>query len=215
MQKITIDIVSDVVCPWCAIGYHSLTDAIESAGLSQAVELNWIPFELNPDMPREGKAHLDYGRDKYSRSPEQARASLKHVEDSAAAAGFEINFPEEPRIYNTFDAHRLLHWAKESGLQTKLKQRLFQLFFQEQGNPSSEEDLLKCANDVGLDVRQAKQILASDMYEAEVRAELRSVHQADIASVPTFILNNKYLITGGQPKETFANILTKLSTDPA
>jgi len=134
---------------------------------------------------------------------------------TGCGAELDTNFPEEPRIYNTFDAHRLLHWAKESGLQTKLKQRLFQLFFQEQGNPSSEEDLLKCANDVGLDVRQAKQILASDMYEAEVRAELRSVHQADIASVPTFILNNKYLITGGQPKETFANILTKLSTDPA
>jgi len=170
-SKFKIDIFSDA--------------ALDQSGLADQVELNWRPFELNPDMPIEGKSYIDYGRDKYGRSPEQAVASLNHVVKSAASVGFEINFPDEPRIYNTFNAHRLLHWARESGLQTALKLAFFNLFFQEQGSFSDEEDLLNCA-------------------------EINVARQNGITSVPTYIFDNKYLVTGGQPVNTFIEVLNRV-----
>jgi len=215
MAKLKIDIVSDVSCPWCIIGYQSLNAAIEEAGLKDSVELNWNPFELNPDMPDEGKAYEDYGRDKYGRSPEQAKASLQRVKDSAAAAGFPIDFPQDVRVYNTFNAHRLLHWAKEHGLQTELKLAFFRMYFQEHGNPSNKDDLLRCVGDVGLDVEKAKEILNSSLYENEVRAGLNFAHKNGIHSVPTYIFNNKHLVSGGQPKETFISVLKEVNKEVA
>jgi len=215
MKKMKIEIISDVSCPWCIIGYQSLSAAIEETGLKDAIELQWNPFELNPGMAQEGKAYPDYARDKYGRSPEQAKASLQRVKDSAAAVGFEIDFPDVPRVYNTFNAHRLLHWAKEYGLQTELKLAFFRMYFQEHGNPSAEEDLLRCVGEVGLDAAAAAEILNSDMYENEVKAGLNSAHQSGVHSVPTYIFGGKYLISGGQPKESFARILNELSKEVA
>jgi len=213
MRKLNIDIVSDVVCPWCIIGYQSLNAAIEETGLKDTITLNWSPFELNPDMPKEGKSYLDYGRDKYGRSPEQAKTSLKHVIDSAAAVDYEINFPTDIRIYNTFNAHRLLHWAKDYELQTELKLSFFRLYFQEHGNPSAEEDLLKCVKQVGLPVEKAKEILNSNLYESEVRNGINFAHQNSIHSVPTYIFDSKYLVSGGQPKDAFVRILKEVSDE--
>jgi len=209
-SKFKIDIFSDVVCPWCIIGYQSLNAALDKSGLADQVELNWRPFELNPDMPIEGKSYIDYGRDKYGRSPEQAVASLNHVVKSAASVGFEINFPDEPRIYNTFNAHRLLHWARESGLQTALKLAFFNLFFQEQGSFSDEEDLLNCAEKVGLNRERAAEILQSNDYSDAVKTELNVARQNGISSVPTYIFDNKYLVTGGQPVNTFIEVLNRV-----
>jgi len=205
--KFKIDIFSDVVCPWCIIGYQSLSAALDQ---SDQVELNWRPFELNPDMPSEGKSYLDYGRDKYGRSPEQAKVSMNHVVKSAASVGYEIDFPEEPRIYNTFNAHRLLHWAKESGLQTELKLAFFSLFFREKGSFSDEEDLLNCVEKVNLSRERATQILQSDEYSEKVRAQLKFARQNGITSVPTYIFDNKYLVTGGQPVNTFIEVLNRV-----
>jgi len=210
-SKLKIDIFSDVVCPWCAIGYQSLNAAIKQAGLEEKVELNWLPFELNPDMPAEGKSYFDYGRDKYGRSPEQARASLDNVLSKAASVGFDINFPDEPRIYNSFNAHRLLHWAKESGLQTELKLAFFRFFFQEQGDLNDEKELLKRVEKVGLDTQRAAEILASNDYADEVKAGLNFALQNGINSVPTYIFDNKYQVTGGQPVNTFTEVLNRVN----
>jgi len=206
MTPLKIDIVSDVSCPWCIIGYQSLNAAIKEAGLSDSVELNWHPFELNPGMAPEGKAHADYARDKYGHGPEQREASFQNVTNRAAAVGYEINFPEQPRIYNTFDAHRLIHWAKEFDQQTELKLSLFKLFFQDHGNPSAEADLLGCVKAVGLDVNKAKEILNSDLYKSDVQAALTDARQKGITSVPTYIFDEKYVVTGGQPKDTFIKV---------
>jgi len=209
-SKFKIDIFSDVVCPWCIIGYQSLSAALDQSGLADQVELNWRPFELNPDMPIEGKSYKDYGRDKYGRSPEQAVSSLNHVVQSAASVGYEINFPDEPRIYNTFNAHRLLHWARESGFQTELKLAFFNLFFQEQGSFSEEEDLLNCVEKVGLNRKQAAEVLQSNEYSDIVKTELNVARQNGITSVPTYIFDNKYLVTGGQPVNTFIEVLNRV-----
>jgi len=210
MTPLNIDIISDVSCPWCLIGYHSLKAAIDESGLTDSVHLNWKAFELNPDMPKAGKTYLDYGREKYGRMPEQAAASLVNVKRRAAAVGFDIDFPDPPRIYNTFDAHRLLFWAKEFGLQTELKLGFFRLFFQDHGNLSDHEDLLKRVGDVGLDVKKAKEILNSNAYEDKVKSELDFARQNNINSVPTYIFNKKYQISGGQPKAIFMNVLDEV-----
>jgi len=209
-SKFKIDIFSDVVCPWCIIGYQSLSAALDQSGLTDKVDLNWLPFELNPDMPVEGKSYLDYGRDKYGRSPEQAAASLDHVVKSAASVGFDVVFPDEPRIYNTFNAHRLLHWARESGLQTELKLAFFSLFFQEQGSFSDEEELLNCVKKVGLSRERAAEILQSNEYSDAVKTGLNFAHQNGITSVPTYIFDNKYMVTGGQPANTFIEVLNRV-----
>jgi len=209
-SKLKIDIFSDVVCPWCIIGYQSLNAALDQSNLADQVELNWRPFELNPDMPIEGKSYIDYGRDKYGRSPEQAVASLNHVVNSAAAVGFDVNFPDEPRIYNTFNAHRLLHWARDLGLQTELKLAFFSLFFQEQGSFSDEEDLLNCVEKVGLSRERATEILQSNEYSDSVKTELSFAHQNGITSVPTYIFENKYIVTGGQAVNTFIEVLNRV-----
>ena len=209
-SKITIDIISDVSCPWCIIGFRSLDLAIKELGIKNSVLLNWLPFELNPTMPPEGQNRNDYIREKYGLSKEQGDANRQNLIARGKELGYEFVFAEEGRVYNTFDAHRLIHWARESGLQTQLKLALFDLFFQQQGNPSDHDDLLHCVDNVGLEVDRAKQILNSDDYVEEVRKELNFVRSNEINSVPTFIFNQKYLISGGQPTQIFINALQEL-----
>ena len=209
-SKITIDIISDVSCPWCIIGFRSLDLAIKELGIKNSVLLNWLPFELNPTMPPEGQNRNDYIREKYGLSKEQGDANRQNLIARGKELGYEFVFAEEGRVYNTFDAHRLIHWARESGLQTQLKLALFDLFFQQQGNPSDHDDLLHCVDNVGLEVDRAKQILNSDDYVEEVRKELNFVRSNEINSVPTCIFNQKYLISGGQPTQIFINALQEL-----
>ena len=209
-SPISIDIISDVSCPWCVIGYKALSAAIEQLDMQNDITLNWLPFELNPGMAPEGQNRNDYIREKYGLTPEQGDANRQNLIDRGAELGYAFNFPAEGRVYNTFNAHRLIHWAKEDGLQTQLKLALFDLFFQQQGNPSSDDDLLACVKTVGLDTERAKQILNSSDYEEQVQKELLFPRQNNINGVPAFIFNRKYLISGGQPIETFVNALSEL-----
>jgi len=206
-----ISIISDVSCPWCVIGYRSLANAIEELGLDDSVEITWLPFELNPNMPPEGQNRNDYLRKKYGLTLSQAAANRDNLIRRGKDVGYAFNFPENGRVYNTFDAHRLIHWAQEFDLQTPLKLALFDLFFQQQGNPSDENDLLQCVDIVGLDVEQAKQVLESNLYKDEVINALDFAYQNGISSVPAFIFNDQSLVSGGQPKETFINVLKALS----
>jgi len=212
-NKISINIISDVSCPWCIIGYRALSLALDELNAHEKVEINWLPFELNPTMPSEGQNRNDYIREKYGLTPEQGKANRDNLISRGTELGYAFNFPDDGRVYNTFNAHRLIHWSKEHGLQTQLKLALFDLFFQQQGNPSNQKDLLKCVKEVGLDNTRATEILESDSYVNEVTQDLNFAKNNGISSVPAFIFNNKYLISGGQPVEIFVQALQQLETE--
>ena len=214
-NTISIDIISDVSCPWCIIGYRSLSLALDDLDAHDRVDINWLPFELNPNMAPEGQNRNDYIREKYNLSPEQGKANRDTLINRGAELGYQFNFPDGGRVYNTFNAHKLIHWAKKHELQTQLKLALFDLFFQQQGNPSDETDLLCCVKNVGLDTKQAKEILNSDRYNTEVNEALSFAKSNGISSVPAFILNKKYLISGGQPKQVFIQALQQLDQEAA
>jgi predicted DsbA family dithiol-disulfide isomerase len=210
----TIDIISDVSCPWCVIGYLSLQSALAELDATESVSISWRPFELNPGMPLEGQDRVEHLQQKYGLSEEQGRANRQNLIDRGLSVDYEFNFPEKGRVYNTFNAHRLIHWAKEHNLETELKLALFDLYFKQGGNPSYEDDLLTCVELVGLSKRDAKSILDSGQYTNEVRADQQLGQEQGISSVPAFIFNNKYLVSGGQPKEVFMKAIQELSKEP-
>jgi predicted DsbA family dithiol-disulfide isomerase len=211
----TIDIISDVSCPWCIIGYRSLLSALEQLNAQDSVKISWRPFELNPAMPTQGQDRAEHLQQKYGLTEQQARTNRQNLVDRGLSVGYQFEFPENGRVYNTFNAHRLIHWAEEHNLQTELKLALFDLYFKQAGNPSSDEDLLHCVESVGLDMPQAKVILESDTFAQEVRADQQLTQQQGISSVPAFIFNNKYLVSGGQPKEVFINAIRELDREEA
>jgi len=211
----TIDIISDVSCPWCIIGYNSLLSALEQLNAKDTVKISWRPFELNPSMPAEGQDRAEHLQQKYGVTDQQAKVNRQNLVDRGLSVGYQFKFPENGRVYNTFNAHRLIHWANEHDLQTELKLALFDLYFKQAGNPSSDEDLLSCVEKVGLPKLQAKEILDSDKFAAEVRADQQLSQQQGISSVPAFIFNNKYLVSGGQPKEVFINAIQELDKEEA
>jgi predicted DsbA family dithiol-disulfide isomerase len=211
-NEIKIDIVSDVSCPWCVIGYQSLQNALEEAGVAQQTSLNWLPFELNPDMPKQGQNISEHIQQKYGSTAEQSAANRENIKQRGLEVYYEFNFAEDGRIYNTFDAHRLLHWAKQFDLQTELKLALFDLYFQQRKDPSDHATLIECAASIGLDPTLAKNVLDSDRFTQEVREQQDQSRQHGVNAVPAFIFNDKYLVSGGQPKDVFVDVIQKLST---
>ena len=213
-QRIQIDFVSDVVCPWCAIGLNGLEQALERLKGALEAEIRFQPFELNPAMPPEGQNLDQHIAEKYGRPPDAAmRATIR---DRAAAVGFAINSGEESRIYNTFDAHRLLHWAgleqaPEKQRQSALKHVLLKAYFTEGRNVADRAVLLAKAEEAGLDPEEARAILDSDRYAEEVRAEEQAWLAAGIHSVPAVVINRAYLISGGQPPEVFEANLREIA----
>jgi len=203
-----IEIVSDVACPWCIIGFQGLQAALNE--LDQPCEIEWKPFELNPDMALEGQSYADYSSTKYHRTKEQAVANLENVRQRGLDAGYEFKFDDNTRVYNTFDAHRLLFWAKEFGLQTELKLALFDLNFKQGRNLSDHGALLETVEQVGLDRDAAKEVLVQSLYSDEVRAEIAWAHNEGFHSVPTFIFNGDHIIPGGQSKDSFKRFISQL-----
>ena len=210
---VRIDIVSDVVCPWCVVGLGSLDRAGERVADDIALDIAFHPFELNPDMPPEGENVAEHIARKYGATPEQSAANRARIRESAAAVGFAMNTGPDSRIYNTFDAHRLLHWAGLEGRQRAMKERLFRLYFTEGGNPSDPDQLAAAATDAGLDGDEARRILASDRYADHVRDEEQQWRMEGITAVPAFIFNRKYLVMGGQPPEAFERALRKIAAE--
>ena len=209
----TIDIISDVSCPWCIIGYRSLLSALQELNAEGSVTVSWRPFELNPGMPAEGQDRAEHLQQKYGLPEEQGQASRKNLIDRGVSVDYQFNFANNGRVYNTFNAHRLIHWAKEHSLQTELKLALFDLYFKQAGDLSSNDDLLRCVDLVGLPKQQAMDILESDRFTNEVRADQNLSQQQGISSVPAFIFNNKFLVSGGQPKEVFMNAIAEMDKD--
>ena len=208
-----IDFVSDVSCPWCAVGLGALEQALARIGSDVQADLHFQPFELNPDMPPEGQDISEHIAQKYGSTPEQMAQSRETIRQRGAEVGFEFRMADARRIYNTFDAHRLLHWAEEEGggLQPALKKRLLKAYFTEGQNPSDHGVLVKMAADVGLDATRAEEILAGDDYAAEVRARERYYQQHGISAVPAVVINDRHLISGGQPAAVFEQALRQIA----
>jgi predicted DsbA family dithiol-disulfide isomerase len=207
---IRIDFVSDVVCPWCVIGLKSLQQALGRLGDEVSAEIHFQPFELNRDMPAEGEDIAEHIAAKYGSTPEQMAQSREAIRQRGAALGFTFEMGKRDRIYNTFDAHRLLHWAKEEGRQAELKQALFDAYFTRGENPSDHAVLAAAAASVGLDGAAAAALLASDRFGPEVRERERFYQGNGINSVPAVIINERHLISGGQPPEVFEQALRQI-----
>ena len=212
---IKIDFVSDVSCPWCVVGLGGLETAINRVGDLIDVDIHFQPFELNPQMAPEGENIVEHIGRKYGSSPEQSASARAMIRDRAAESGFEMRMSDQSRIYNTFDAHRLLHWAEEHGKQAALKAALFEAYFTDQLNPGDVEVLADTAASVGLDRAEAAEVLASGRYAEEVRTAEDLWRQRGINSVPAIVINDKYLISGGQPAEVFEQALRQIAAEAA
>ncbi|HOM12904.1 MAG TPA: DsbA family oxidoreductase [Rubrivivax sp.] len=203
-----IDFVSDVACPWCAVGLNALEQALRRIGPQLQVQLHFRPFELNPQMPPQGEDLVEHLARKYGASPEQLAATHDTLRQRGAEVGFE--FGPRDRIWNTFDAHRLLHWAGLEGKQRELKHALLAAYHTQGLNPGAPELLLRLCAEVGLDAARAGAILASGDYASEVRDSERRWQELGIHSVPSVVIDGRHLIQGGQPAEAFERALRRL-----
>jgi len=205
-----IDFVSDVACPWCVIGLRSLQQALDAVGEQVQAEIHFQPFELNPDMPPEGENTTEHVARKYGANPERSAASRNAIRESGAALGFQFNYNSESRIWNTFDAHRLLHWAGLEGRQRELKEALFAVNFTEQKSTSDHEVLVGAAKAAGLDEARAREILSSGAYTEEVRQDEALWRNRGINAVPSVIFNQRWMIQGGQPPKVFEQAIRQI-----
>lgn len=212
-QALHIDFVSDVACPWCAVGLASLERALEKLDGEVAVDLHFQPFELNPQMGPEGQDVTEHLTEKYGSTPEQQTQARAGIAARGAAVGFDFRKEGRGRVWNTFDAHRLLVWAGEQGArqQRDLKMALLKAYHGEGRSPADPQVLADVAASVGLDRAQAEDVLASGRYAEQVREREQHFQQLGIHAVPSVIVNNRHLIQGGQPPEVFEQALRQLA----
>ncbi|RON84479.1 DsbA family oxidoreductase [Pseudomonas fluorescens] len=208
-----IDFVSDVSCPWCVVGLNGLLQALEILRDEVQAEIHFQPFELNPKMGPDGQNITEHISEKYGSTPEQSQKNREAIRARGAEVGFAFCTDGNSRIYNTFDAHRLLHWAGLEDLQLPLKQALFKAYFTDGGNPSDHAQLAQVAESVGLNRQRAEAILASDEFADEVRAEEQLWLQRGVSSVPTVVFNGQYAVTGGQPVDTFVGAIRQIISE--
>jgi predicted DsbA family dithiol-disulfide isomerase len=215
MTPLRIDIVSDVVCPWCIIGFTQLQRALTQLGDEVEVDLHWHPFELNPQMPAEGQELREHLAQKYGTSVAQSQAARARLTQIAESLGVEFRFYEGMRMHNTFRAHQLLHWAGEQGKQTELELALFETNFSRGENVDDPEVLAAAAGRAGLDEDGARAVLQDGPYADTVREEQRFWLSKGIHAVPSFILDGRYLIPGAQDPEVFVAALRRLLDEKA
>ncbi len=206
-----IDFVSDVSCPWCVVGLRSLEQALVTLGDEVAVDIHLQPFELNPRMPKEGQNLDEHLQQKYGGTPAQFAPTRDALKQRGAALGFDFRMDKRDRIYNTFDAHRLLHWAEGFDKAVALKHALFAAYFTAGQAPSDLEVLVNAAASVGLDASAARALLESDALSDEVREQEKRFLDAGIHAVPAVIIDGKFLIEGGQSPETYAQVLRQIA----
>jgi predicted DsbA family dithiol-disulfide isomerase len=209
--KLRIDIVSDVVCPWCIIGYRQLTKALEAS--STAHEIHWHPFELNPSMPAEGQNLREHIVEKYGTTKaqsEESRATMTHI---GVDLGFEFNFADDMRMHNTFNLHQLLHWADQQGRMNDLKQALFTAHFTHGRNLSDDSVLADVAAEIGLERTEALAVLEDQRFAATVRTAEQDWLGKGINGVPAMIFNRRHLVAGAQGVENYTSILKQLAEE--
>jgi predicted DsbA family dithiol-disulfide isomerase len=204
-----IDFVSDVVCPWCAIGLASLEQALQRLQGEVEADVHFQPFELNPRMPAEGEDTGEHLRRKYGSTEAQLAENRERIRQRGAELGFEFN--ARARIWNTFDAHRLLHWAEGEGKQRELKHALLRAYFTEGKNVGDRDTLVEIAAGAGLDAQRATAILDAGEFADEVRATEQFFQQLGISGVPAVIIERRHLVSGGQPVEVFERALREIA----
>lgn len=210
-KPLRIDIVSDVVCPWCIIGYRQLAEALKQTNTEH--EIHWHPFELNPNMPSAGQNLREHIMEKYGSSKEESDASRLRMTQAGNEVGFEFNFNDDTRMHNTFNLHQLLYWAGQQGQKPMhdLKQALFSAHFTHGRNISDNNVLADIAAEVGLNRSEALAVLEDQRFAKEVRAEERHWQQQGIQSVPAMIFNERHLVSGAQGVDNYVNILQQLA----
>jgi predicted DsbA family dithiol-disulfide isomerase len=208
-----IDIVSDVVCPWCIIGYKQLHKALDTMPDVFDVTIRWHPFELNPHMPEEGQNLREHLSQKYGSTAEQSKAAKTRLMSLGESLGFTFDYSDEMRMVNTFRAHQLLHWAGEQGRQTELELELFDAFFSFRQDVSDSQVLAAAAGRVGLPVSEALAVVEDGRYAQAVREEQKIWLDKDVHAVPAFVFNDKYMVPGAQEAETFVRILGKIQLE--
>ncbi|AWH75636.1 thioredoxin [Dokdonia sp. Dokd-P16] len=209
-EKLKIDIVSDVVCPWCTVGYKRLEKAISELGIEDQIEIEWQPFELNPQMPAEGQNVNEHITEKYGSTVEQQKESKQRLVDAGNELGFTFDYFDDMRIVNTFDAHVLLEYAKKFDKQTALKMRLTAAYFSERKDVSQREVLKQALLDVGLDAEEGLALLENEEARYEVRTQQGYWKNLGVNSVPTIVFNRKSAVTGAQPVDLFKKVLSEL-----
>ncbi|MHB1207037.1 MAG: DsbA family oxidoreductase [Rhodospirillaceae bacterium] len=212
-KSMQIDFVSDVVCPWCVVGLRELERALVKLSGTVAPKIELQPFELNPTLPAKGQSMAELYAEKFGQPYEQLADRREAVKARASAVGFDIAMTAESRIYNTFDAHRLLHWAGLEGRQIPLKHALFTAHFTDGRSIGDHEVLVSLAEEVGLDGAKAREILTSGLYRQEVQAAERNWQAAGINSVPAVVINRKHLISGGQTAAVFEQALRQIAAE--
>ena len=216
--KVTIDIWSDVMCPWCIIGYQQLQKGLEQLAGEIEAEVRWHAFELNPDMPPEGEEQAGHIQRKYGRTAEQAAAGREQMRGIAERAGYSFDYTGEGEapagmMWNTFAAHKLLLWTLATEgpeVQTRLKRALFDAHFQQRRNVSDPDVLVEIASTIGLDAGLARAALSDEALGALVRREEREAMDMNITGVPAMVVNGKFMIPGAQEPEVYANVLRRV-----
>lgn len=212
MTSLKIDLVSDIACPWCAIGYARLAQALAMLPELE-VELQWRAFELNPDKNLPQEPILPALSRKYGKSEAEMRQAQANMISIATALGLNFSKLQQRFTCNTFDAHRLVKWAATVGKATDLKMACFTAYFGEAANIADHQILLDCVVTAGLDKDAAAKVLATDAYSEQVQQDLTHYQQAGISSVPAFIINNQYLISGAQEPQQLASALRKIAAE--
>ncbi|MGP5516321.1 DsbA family oxidoreductase [Psychrobacter alimentarius] len=209
-KPLRIDIVSDVVCPWCVIGYRQLAEALKQTNTAHSI--HWHPFELNSNMPVEGQNLREHIIEKYGSTKEESDASRERMTEAGREVGFEFNFNDDTRMHNTFNLHQLLHFADQQGSMHELKQALFEAHFTNNRNISDINVLADIAAETGLDRSEALAVLEGQFFAKEVRTEEQYWQQQGIQSVPAIIFNERHLISGAQGVDNYISILEQLAT---
>lgn len=214
-RTVKVDFVSDVVCPWCALGATALEQAIANLAGEINVELTYKPFELNPDMPAEGEHAVKHMVRKYGRTVEEVASRNEMIIARGKALGFRFDLEKRSHFYNTFDAHRLLLWATQEGRQVPLKKALLKAYFTDGQNPGDQETLVRLAGETGLPRDRAREVLAAGELADEVRELERFYTERGINSVPAMVLNDRQLVTGSQSVEHYETVLRQMAQEPA
>ncbi|MFK7855300.1 MAG: DsbA family protein [Granulosicoccus sp.] len=211
MSSIRVDIVSDVVCPWCIVGWRQLQLAVEKTGIE--IDVQWHPFELNPQMSDEGQNLQDHICEKYGITVEQSNANRENLTQLGNELGFTFKFDEKSRMVNTYKAHQLLHWAAKHGHGHALKMALFSAYFTNQQDVNDSTVLMSIVESLDLDTESAREVLEGGIYQQAVRSEQQIWTSRGITGVPAMVFNNQYLVNGAQGVDSYTEILEKIKAD--
>ena len=208
-NQLKIDIVSDIVCPWCAIGYKKLSDAMTQLDDEICFEVNWKPYELHPEIPEQGFDKKEYYKIKFGESSGTS-GRFNFISEEGKKVGLEFNFKKSKNLPNTFLAHRLLWFCRSKDLQDTMAEALFHAYFTEGRDVGNKEELIKISSENGLNMEEIKEFFQTDIGHEEVLREENRAREMNIFSVPTYIFNKKYLLVGGQESDTFKAFIKKV-----